>query len=486
MRKLHAALAAAAVAVLCGCDDTTEDLGLNLVADSNVVESTGTVFNVEFDNFIVDPDSIYTNSTMGYLGRYTDDIFGDLEAGFMTQLYCQNGLVFDFDQMVKDSVGVDEATGKPIYDFADVTCYVNVNYDSFFGDSVNPCQVEVYRLARELTGEMTSSLDPEEEGFYDPEEDFLGRVTYTAANTYVDEDERTEERDLIIRVPDELGQWVLNTNLQHPEYFANSTAFNRDVIKGLYIKPSSGNGTVLYAKTTSLNINFLMYVDSAGVYPIKRKEPGHTDEDSTALYSVGFNSTREVYQVNTFANALNDAVVGDTENTYLKSPAGIFTTVKLPIGEIAAAVTDTIIQTKLTLQAYNQDTGNEITMAKPEEVLLVLKGEVYSFFRDNSLPDGLTSYTAELDDATNTYTFGNISALVVNAIAKARAANGGIVPPDAVEEVVVVPVTINKETINDSEQVTSVRNELEPAYARLVKAGNRLEVSYITIGGKDR
>ena len=179
-------------------------------------------------------------------------------------------------------------------------------------------------------------------------------------------------------------------------------------------------------------------------------------------------------------------MVGDTENTYLKSPAGIFTTVKLPIGEIAAAVTDTIIQTKLTLQAYNQDTGNEITMAKPEEVLLVLKGEVYSFFRDNSLPDGLTSYTAELDDATNTYTFGNISALVVNAIAKARAANGGIVPPDAVEEVVVVPVTINKETINASEQVTSVRNELEPAYARLVKAGNRLEVSYITIGGKDR
>ena len=294
--------------------------------------------------------------------------------------------------------------------------------------------MEVYRLARELTGEMTSSLDPEEEGFYDPEEDFLGRVTYTAANTYVDEDERTEERDLIIRVPDELGQWVLNTNLQHPEYFTNSVAFNRDVIKGLYVKPSSGNGTVLYAKTTSLNINFLMYVDSAGVYPIKRKEPGHTDEDSTALYSVGFNSTREVYQVNTFANALNDAVVGDTENTYLKSPAGIFTTVKLPIGEIAAAVTDTIIQTKLTLQAYNQDTGNEITMAKPEEVLLVLKGEVYSFFRDNSLPDGLTSYTAELDDATNTYTFGNISALVVNAIAKARAANGGIVPPDAVEK----------------------------------------------------
>ena len=228
-----------------------------------------------------------------------------------------------------------------------------------------------------------------------------------------------------------------------------------------------------------------MYVDSAGVYPIKRKQPGYTDEDSTALYSVGFNSTREVYQVNTFNNVLNDAVLGDTENTYLKSPAGIFTTVKLPIGEIAGQITDTIIQTKLTLQAYNQDTDNEITMSKPEEVLLLPKSQVYSFFRDNSLPDGLTSFTTELDEATNTYTFGNISALVVDAIARSKAGNGGTVPPDAVEEVVVVPVTINKETINDSEQVTSVRNELKPEYARLVKAGNRLEVSYISIGSKE-
>lgn len=487
MRNLLAVLAVLMAVLTAGCDDTTEDLGLNLRSDNDIVESRGRVFPVEFENFEVDEDSIYTNSATGYLGKYSDDVFGDLTAGFMTQLYCQNGFTFDFDQMVKEPVGIDAETGDTIYEFADVTCYVNLGYDSFFGDSVNPCEVEVYRITRELTDEMTSSVDPEGDGFYDPETDFLGRVTYTAANTYIDEDERTEDRNVVIRIPDEVGQHIINLNNLHPEYFTNSTTFNRDVINGLYLKPTLGDGTMLYVNSSSLNINFLMYADSAGIYPIKRKQPGYTDQDSTSLYSVSFNSTREVYQVNTFANVMNEEVVNDNENTYIKSPAGIFTTVKLPVGQIAGELAnDTILQMRLTLQAYNQyDNGAEIGMDKPDEVLLVPKDEVYSFFRSNSLPDNHSSYTTSLNTSDNTYVFENISALVVEAISRARASNGGDVPSDLVEEVVVLPVTVSRETVNDDDQITSVRNDLMPQYARLVKAGNKLEVSYISIGSGD-
>lgn len=485
MRKLAAALAALTILFVASCDDNTESLGLNLIPDDNVVSSKGVIFPIDVvENFEVDEDSIYTNSTTAYLGKYTDEIFGDLKAGFLTQLYCQNNFSFDFDQVVKDSIGVDETTGKAIYNFKDVSCYINVSYDSFFGDSINPCQVEAYKLAKNITGDMTSSLDPEAEDFYDPETGFLGKVTYTAANTYIDEDERTEDRDLIIVIPSEIGQSIMNMNYQHPEYFKNSTTFNQNVLKGLYLKPISGDGTIIYANTTSLNINFTMYVDSAGIYPIKRKQPGYTDQDSTAIYSTSFNSTREVYQINTFKNVMNEEIINDTENTYLKSPAGIFTSMQLPVGKIAnSLVNDTIIQTRLTLQAYNQVKANEINMTKPEEVLLLRKSEVYSFFRNNSLPDNYTSFTTELNTTDNTYVFENISALIVEAIEKARQSNNGAVPEDLVEEIVIVPVTISKETSSsDESQITAVHNNLKPQYARLVKAGNKLEVSSISIG----
>ncbi len=473
-------MAAAALMFTAGCDDNTESLGLNLIADEDVVNSKGQTFSIDVvENFIVDEDSMYTNSTIAYLGRYKDDMFGDLECSFITQLYCQNNFTFDFDQILKDSIGYDETTGKTIYEFKDVSCYVSMSYESFFGDSVNPCQVEVYELIKGITSDMITSMDPEAEGFYDPENGLLGKVTYTAANTYIDVDERTDDRYLYVVVPSEIGQEIMNLNYQHPEYFTNATAFNEYVMNGLYLKPTSGDGTIIYGTTTALSINFTMYVDSSGVYPIKRQQEGYTDEDSIAIYSTSFNSTREVYQVNTFKNVMNDEILNDTENTYLKSPAGIFTMLELPVGKIANTMSnDTIIQTRLTLQAYNQREDNEVNMSKPEEVLLVRKSEVYSFFRNKSLPDSYTTFTTTLDTSTNTYVFENITSLIDDAISNGRDSVTGEVPEDLVEEVVIVPVTI---TTSDSE-VVSVRNNLTPQYARIVKSGNKLEVSSITLG----
>ena len=59
MRNLLAVLAVLMAVLTAGCDDTTEDLGLNLRSDNDIVESKGRVFPVEFENFEVDEDSIY-------------------------------------------------------------------------------------------------------------------------------------------------------------------------------------------------------------------------------------------------------------------------------------------------------------------------------------------------------------------------------------------------------------------------------------------
>lgn len=460
------------------CDDTTESIGVNLVPDENIILSEGTVFDAEFSNFEVDEDSVYSNSTLAYLGIYNDDMFGYLETGYMTQLYCLDNFSFEFENMVIDTIN-ENGTDKEI--FRDASCYISIDYTDFFGDSLNPCEVEVYKLNKSLTSDITSSVDPS--GYYDAEKDFLGKITYTAANTYIDESERTESRNVIIKLDDDIAQDIIMTNREHPEYFKNAATFNEKVIKGLYLKPTGGDGTIIYASDTRLYINFMMYVTDSDGNRIKRKTEGYTDQDSTSLYTTNFNSTREVYQVNTFKNIINEDIKNDSENTYLKSPAGIFTSIKIPIGKISQQIAnDTILQVKLTLKAYNQKEDNQYNMSKPENVLLVKRSDVYRFFQDNELPDSKSSFLASLNTTDNTYTFNNISQIVVDAIQTAKSRNNGTIDSDATEEVIIVPVTVKTEESSSGTTPTSVRNNLMPQYARIVKNDNKLEVMHIKLG----
>lgn len=464
------------------CDDNTESIGVNLIPDENIIVSRGTVFETELSNFEVDKDSVYSKSTLAYLGMYNDDMFGYLETGYMTQLYCLDNFSFDFEQMVVDTIK-ENGTDREI--FRDASCYISIDYTEFFGDSLNPCEVEVYKLNKSITGDMNSSVDPSL--YYDEETDFLGKVTYTAANTYIEESERDEYRNIFIKLDDDIAQRIIMTNREHPEYFKNAATFNEKILKGLYLKPTGGDGTVIYVQDTRLYINFTMYVTDSEGNRIKRKADGYTDKDSTALYTTNFNSTREVYQVNTFENTINEQILNDKNNAYLKSPAGIFTSVKIPVGKIYSQLkNDTIMQIKLTLQTYNQSDDFQYNMSKPENVLLVKRSDVYKFFYENRLPDNKSSYIATLQD--NTYSFSNISQIVSDAILAAKERNNGTVDINETEEVIIVPVTVKTEQTDNQTQTTSVRNNLMPQYAKIQikdKEGNntnRLEIMHIRLG----
>lgn len=481
MKKLIYTLSIISSLLIIGCDNNTEGIGVNLIPDENIIKSTGTVFETEFHNFFVEEDSVYSNSTFAYLGKYSDDVFGYLETGYMTQLYCLDNFSFDHENMVTEKVDDGNGGEKEVY--KDAACYISLDYNEFFGDSLNPCQVEVYKLSKSIDGNITSSVDPAE--YYNEETDYLGKVTYTAANTYIDESERNDERSVRILLGDSIAQYIIKTNKEHPEYFKNAATFSDKIIKGLYLKPTTGDGTILYITDTRLYVNFRMYVTDSDGNRIKKKEEGHTEEDSTALYTTNFNSTREVYQVNTFENKIDPSKL-NPERTYLKSPSAIFTKVDLPIGKIEHDIAgDTIMQVKLTLKAYNQiENDNEFNMSKPENVLMVKKKDVYQFFRENRLPDNKTSYLASLDQTSNTYTFNNISQIIVDAIAKKKSDNNGVINSSDIEEVIIVPVTVKTEESSSGTTTTSVRNNLMPQYVQLIKQENVLEVMHISMGDK--
>ena len=76
----------------------------------------------------------------------------------------------------------------------------------------------------------------------------------------------------------------------------------------------------------------------------------------------------------------------DNSCTYLKSPAGIATEVTLPINEIYANhATDSISKAQLTLIRYNNNVNNDYTLDIPQDVIMIRKDEMISFFKNKKM-----------------------------------------------------------------------------------------------------
>ncbi len=100
--------------------------------------------------------------------------------------------------------------------------------------------------------------------------------------------------------------------------------FIKNVLKGIYVQSTHGDGTILYINNITLRLYYdLMLESSSGK---KRLYP---------LDFYDFAATKEVIQANHFKNdnRLND-LVENPNRTYIKSPAGIFTEAIFPITEI--------------------------------------------------------------------------------------------------------------------------------------------------------
>ena len=78
---------------------------------------------------------------------------------------------------------------------------------------------------------------------------------------------------------------------------------------------------------------------------------------------------------------------------------------------------------KLTFTNYNINSDYEYSMSAPNDVLLIRKQELKSFFEENKVRDNITSFTTTHNAfATNQYVFSNIARLVTTCINEKQAA----------------------------------------------------------------
>ncbi len=437
------------------CDDTTEGIGGSITNKIDNINISNSAFNVTTKSIVA--DSVLSRNNTGLIGKMKDLETGNYVKGdYMTQLSVLPTFSVDtLDYIKQANKGSIEAD----------SCYLLVSYNASYGDTIAPMKVTAYEMTKPMAEdkEYYSDYDAFKEGWVS-ENNQHWSSNYNLSNTsdvknfkiYLNKEYKKDGKTY-----KNYGSYIMQTYAEHPEYFKTNYKFLHNVCPGFYIKNVGGTGNMAKIWNTELIFYWTRHKT------IKAKD-GVTDSTAVSIGYNRFDGTEEVLQLNKIEN--------DTENmkklasqqnwTYLKSPAGIFTEVTLPIEDIMRGhEKDTLNTATISFpRLNNKDEDNAYNFATPSTILMVQKDSLQSFFEKSKLADNRTSYTASYSSTgsyKNAYTFQNIANLI-SAMYKNKGKG------ENWNRVVLVPVNVITTTQGYTTVISKINHDMSLASTRLI------------------
>ena len=390
-------------ALIYSCDDATTGIGDSTIAAGDSIPAGAAVYDVYTRSILA--DSVYARTSTAYLGKYTDSQFGEFSADFIAQFNCTDD--YEFPETVQEITGIQ----------------MRMYYDKFFGDESNAMRMQIDTLDKVIPEKELStfytSVDPTQ--YYDENSKPIARKAFAATGASVNDTTivnydswgnptSTSYYWQDVKLPTSLGKYMYDKYKEDKNNYKNAENFIKNVLKGFYVHCTHGDGTILYFNDMQLRLNFKYLIES---------KSGKLD--SLVNGSATFAATKEVIQANRFQNSDRlKELIEEKDYTYLKTPAGIFTEVTLPIEEIHEMhMRDTLNAASITFTRYNEKSDKKYPMGIPQTLLMVRKCDMHNFFEKNKTFDGLTSFIAEYvgsSASANTYSFPNISSLITLCI----------------------------------------------------------------------
>ncbi len=389
------------------CDDTTNSLGGSLIDNGDKLSIKADTFSVASETMLA--GRVVARSATGYLGRMDDpETMTTVTGNLMSQFH----VLSNYELPAKDSIMSRDVNNEIIADSCDIRLY----YSTYYGDSLSQLKLTAYELAKPVEEGKAyySDFDPEAKGYIRTAA--KGGIAEKRSFTLTDHTEADSirkkkgyNRNIIIRLNKQYkdksgvtynnyGTYLLRKYQQNPGAFRNAYRFLHEICPGFYFKIDGGSGAMAHIQMAQLNIYF------------KHKQKGKVTEIST-----NFVSTEEVLQLTNFSNDNTrlQQLASESGHTYLKTPAGMFTKLTLPMSDIMAGHTkDSINSAKIVLYRENNSSASNYLFGIPKNVLMVSADSLQSFFENNRLPDNKTSFLATYNSTMNAYVFNNISGII--------------------------------------------------------------------------
>lgn len=480
--KLKFLAAIGLAATLYSCDDTTTGVG-EFVADADEITASAQTFEATTRTLTYDEltqkEGVFSRTSSAYLGKFTDSDFGTYTTDFITQINCTEG--FEFPERLKD---IDSTT-------------LELSYASFFGDSLAPMKVrvDVLKEAIDDTGEdlgsYYTSYKPEK--FYNQNGNPLAEQEYAvrdnswsdaeidsikSANGYYPPLVINLDKKDIWNIGEEqhtgtFSQYLKAKYDENKNNFKDAYSFIHNVLPGFYVHNTSGEGSILYIGDIWLRMKVSYYIT------------GSEGQDSLVYTSIPFAATNEVFmstRLNNSEETLN-SLAGEKKHTYLKTPAGLCTEVKLPLQEMYDALgTDTLNSVSMSFTKYKNISDNSekspYKMGTPQNLLLIRKNEVKDFFEQRKNYDSKTTFLGTYSSTTNSYSFSQVNRLISQIFSDMRTKEEPAEGWDEYNTMVLIPV----KTETDSQGNTiGLSHDLEVNSAKLIggEEGEKIKMEVI-------
>ncbi len=401
--------------------------------------------------------AVLSRNNSGLIGKMKDPETGNYVKGdYMTQLSVLPTFSVDtLDYIKQANKGSIEAD----------SCYLLVSYNASYGDTIAPMKVTAYEMTKPMAEdqEYYSDYDAFKEGWVS-ENNQHWSSNYNLSNTsdvknfkiYLNKEYKKDGKRY-----KNYGSYIMQTYAEHPEYFKTNYKFLHNVCPGFFIKNVGGTGNMAKIWNTELIFYWTRHKT------IKAKD-GVTDSIAVGIGYNRFDGTEEVLQLNKIENDTKNLehLASQPNCTYLKSPAGIFTEVTLPIEDIMKGhEKDTLNTATISFpRLNNENEDNPYNFATPSTILMVQKDSLKSFFEKSKLADNRTSYTASYSRTgtyKNAYTFQNIANLV-SAMYKNKGKG------ENWNKVVLVPVNVITTTQGYTTVISKINHDMSLASTRLI------------------
>lgn len=449
------------------CDDTTEEIGGSITNKIDNINISDSAFNVTTKSIVA--GAVLSRNNTGLIGKMKDPETGNYVKGdYMTQLSVLPTFSVDtLDYIKQANKGSIEAD----------SCYLLVSYNASYGDTIAPMKVTAYEMTKPMAEdkEYYSDYDAFEKGWVS-ETNQHWSSNYNLSNTsdvknfkiYLNKEYKKDGKTY-----KNYGSYIMQTYAEHPEYFKTNYKFLHNVCPGFYIKNVGGTGNMAKIWNTELIFYWTRHKT------IKAKD-GVTDSTAVGIGYNRFDGTEEVLQLNKIENDTKnlEQLASQQNCTYLKSPAGIFTEVTLPIEDIMRGhEKDTLNTATVSFpRLNNENEDNPYNFATPSTILMVQKDSLQSFFEKSKLADNRTSYTASYSRTgtyKNAYTFQNIANLV-SAMYKNKGKG------ENWKKVVLVPVNIITTTQGYTTVISKINHDMSLASTRLIVGTDDSDKDYTT------
>ncbi len=487
LKKLNNIFAIAIVAIaFLSCNEDTGVIGSSLTDEADKLALSTGIYQATTKSILA--DSIYARNYNCYFGRVKDPETGTyVTSEFMAQF----NMLENYTLPDKETITSKSEDGDIAADSCEIWLYFDKNL--CYGDTLTPIKMRMLELDRPMNDTMAyySNYDPIKEG-YIREGGLKHDLAFSLSNlTYSDSIRNTSGYIDIARIPlyhtytdkngktyNNYGTYILRSFYESPQYFKNSYAFIHNMCPGFFFQFNDGLGVMAKLSNIEMRI-YYQYEKDTTVY--------HT--------TMRMASTQEVLQTTKVTNdkAGLQNLIANENCTYLKTPAGIFTEITLPVDDIMSTEhnTDSLLSVSLTLKQINSAIPqNKYLLEEPTSVLMVMKDSLYSFFEEEKTYDYRSTFIASL--SSNCYSFSNIGNLI--SLMYQNKYIGELIDPEWCDKhpnwnkVVIVPIASTSSTSTTSSSVAySLNNEMGLSSTQLVGGPNSpIEVKVIYAKFKDR